>query len=84
MNSAQPRPRFPLRDLTPEEHNRYYDHYRYVKYEEYPPEHRGSGAVVGQFWTEEMLRLSGYNGENKHQIDRLVDQLLIAEEMQKK
>lgn len=40
-----------LRDLTPDEHERY-DQYGYVKYEEYVP-HRG--AVTGKFWTQAEL-----------------------------
>ena len=45
------RPKYPLRDLTPEEHERY-DQYGYVKYEEYPP----GDAVAGRFWTEATLK----------------------------
>lgn len=37
-----------LRDLTPEEHERY-DKYGYVKYEEYGPER---APVCGAFWTK--------------------------------
>lgn len=44
-------PRYPLRDLTPEETARYAQ-YGYVKYEEYP---RGESAVLGSFWTQPML-----------------------------
>lgn len=44
------RPKYPLRDLTPEEHERY-DQFHYVKYEEYP---EGS-ACCGRFWTQAQL-----------------------------
>lgn len=46
------RPRFPLRDLTNEERERYGD-YGYVKYEEYP---ESESPSVGRFWTEKELR----------------------------
>ena len=39
--------KYPLRDLTPEEHERY-DRYGYVKYEEYP---QGSD-LCGRYWTQ--------------------------------
>lgn len=44
------RPKTPLRDLTPEEHERY-DQYGYVKFEAY----KGDGSVVGRFWTQKDL-----------------------------
>lgn len=40
-----------LRDLTPEEHERY-DQYGYLKYEEYGPER---SPILGTFWTRETL-----------------------------
>jgi hypothetical protein len=43
------RPRYVLRDLTCEEHERY-DEYGYVKYEEYPEDE--DSAACGRFWTE--------------------------------
>jgi hypothetical protein len=43
-------PRYPLRDLTAEEHERY-DQYKYVKYEEYPEGH----GTLGHFWTQEAM-----------------------------
>lgn len=46
------RPKHLLRDLTPEEHERY-DQYGYVKYEEYP---EGEQAACGRFWTAAQLR----------------------------
>lgn len=46
------RPKFPLRDLTAEEKERY-DQYGYIKYEEYPT----SGTLgAGRFWTDAMLQ----------------------------
>lgn len=51
------RPKYPLRDLTPEEHERY-DQFHYVKYEQYPD---AKGSVVGRYWTEEQLN-SGCGG----------------------
>lgn len=44
-------PKYPLRDLTPEEHARY-DTYGYVKFEAYPPE---SQQGTGKFWTQAQL-----------------------------
>lgn len=41
-------PKYPLRDLTPEEETRYKD-FKYIKYEEYP---KGESSVVGRFWTQ--------------------------------
>lgn len=45
-----PGPRYPLRDLTGEEHERY-DRFGYVKYEEYPP----GDDVLGRYWTQSDL-----------------------------
>lgn len=51
-----PTPPTSLRDLTPEELERY-ARYGYVKYEEYDPPR---GSVVGSFWTQERLdRIGG-------------------------
>lgn len=44
-------PQGPVRDLTPEEHERY-DKYGYVKFEPYP---ESESPVTGRFWTEEAL-----------------------------
>jgi len=46
-----PRAANPLRDLTPEEHERY-DRFGYVKYEEYP---KGESSTVGRFYTQKQL-----------------------------
>jgi hypothetical protein len=43
-------PKYPLRDLTADEHRRY-DKYGYVKSEDYP---EGQGAS-GRFWTQDQL-----------------------------
>lgn len=40
-------PKYPLRDLTPEEHARY-DQFHYVKFEKYP---EGKGPT-GRYWTQ--------------------------------
>lgn len=45
------RPRHPLRDLTPEEHERY-DPIGYVKFEEYPESER---PATGRYWTQAQL-----------------------------
>lgn len=45
------RPTYPLRDLTPEEHEQY-DKFGYVAYEEYP---ESESPKVGRFWTERDL-----------------------------
>jgi hypothetical protein len=42
-------PKYPLRDLTTEEHERY-DKFKYFKFEKYPDDHSS-----GRFWTEEQL-----------------------------
>lgn len=46
------RPKFPLRDLTPEELEQYRQ-FGYVKYEAYP---ENETCLVGRFWTLEQLR----------------------------
>lgn len=43
-------PKYPLRDLTPEEHERY-DHFGYAKFETYP---EGTGPI-GCFWPQAQL-----------------------------
>lgn len=43
-----------LRDLTPEEHERY-DQYGYVKFEPNPDHARGESPVIGTFWTQARL-----------------------------
>lgn len=50
VHVGPPGPRFALRDLTDEEHERY-DGEGYVKYEPYPP---GEGAL-GRFWSQAQL-----------------------------
>src|SRR6185437_15684971 len=50
------RPKYPLRDLTPEETKRYAQ-FHYVKYEEYPK--RGASGAIGRFWTQEQLDVCG-------------------------
>lgn len=52
------RPKYPLRDLTAEEKERY-DRFKYVKYEAYPTEDGVPG--LGRFWTEQQLK-SGCGG----------------------
>lgn len=47
-----PGPKFPLRDLTAEERERFGEH-GYVKFEPYPASHQGS--AVGRFWTQAQL-----------------------------
>lgn len=46
-----PRPRFALRDLTPEEHERY-DKFGYVKFEAYPE----GESTTGRYWTAKQLQ----------------------------
>jgi hypothetical protein len=48
-------PRYYLRDLTPEEHERY-DRKGYVKFEPYPED---DAPKTGRFWTQEQLDASG-------------------------
>lgn len=47
------RPVYPLRQLTDAEKYRYAN-FKYVGYEEYPPE-ANRGSVIGRYWTEEQL-----------------------------
>lgn len=47
-----PGPQFPLRDLSPEEQQRWGE-YGYVKFEPYPEGHNGSST--GRFWTQEQI-----------------------------
>lgn len=51
-------PRFPLRDLTDEEQERYAQ-YSYVKYEQYP---ESADSVTGRFWTQKRLDEAGMGG----------------------
>lgn len=52
------RPKYPTRELTAEEHERY-DRFNYIAYEKYPPEH--TSGSCGQFWTKAQLE-SGCGG----------------------
>lgn len=52
VHVGPPGPQFELRDLTDEERERWADS-GYVKYEPYPPGHRGSAR--GRLWTQEQL-----------------------------
>jgi hypothetical protein len=45
------RPKYPTRELTAEEHERY-DHFGYVRYEPYP---EGDSSLAGRFWTKAQL-----------------------------
>lgn len=45
------KPTFPLRDLSPEEREQWGN--EYVKYERYPPGHKGS--ALGRLWTQAKL-----------------------------
>lgn len=55
VHVGPPGPEFPLRDLTPEQAERYADA-GYVKYEAYPPER---GPAVGRYWTQADLNAIG-------------------------
>ena len=46
------KPRYPLRDLTPEEQERY-GAFKYVKFETYP---ESESPLVGSYWTTEGLK----------------------------
>jgi hypothetical protein len=50
VHVGPPEPVHPLRDLTPEEHDRY-DKYGYVKFEEYPE----GDSKLGRYYTQEQL-----------------------------
>lgn len=59
VHVGAPGPRYPLRDLTDEERERFdADRYSYVKYEDYPrdAEH---GNTLGKLWTQETLDAVG-------------------------
>jgi hypothetical protein len=47
-------PKYPLRDLTDEERERYAK-FGYIKYEKYPEPNPDGSSVVGSFWTQERL-----------------------------
>lgn len=49
-------PKYPLRDVTPEERDRWSSDY--VKFEEYPDDEAG----VGKFWTQAQLDMKGCGG----------------------
>jgi hypothetical protein len=49
-------PKYPLRDLTEEEHTRY-DQYGYIKYEAYP--NSDGTSTEGMFWTQKTLNNKG-------------------------
>lgn len=44
-------PQYPLRDLTPEQHDRY-DQFGYVKFEAYP---ESESSATGKYWTQAQL-----------------------------
>lgn len=50
IHVGAPGPKYPLRDLTDDEHERY-DRFGYIKFEAYPPD----GSITGRFWTQERL-----------------------------
>ena len=57
-------PKYPLRDLTEEEHERY-DKFGYIKYEEYP---KDLNIGLGRFWTKAMLNNNSCNHITKMHI----------------
>lgn len=52
VHVGTPGPKYPLRDLTEDEKERY-SNYGYVKYEAYPA--NPDSSVTGSFWTQERL-----------------------------
>lgn len=50
-----PGPRYPLRELTEDEHARY-DQYHYVRFEAYPED---DSPVTGRYWTQAQLDAVG-------------------------
>ena len=50
-------PKYPIRDLTPDEHKRY-DQFNYVKFEKYPEEE----TAIGCYWTQARLDNHGCGG----------------------
>lgn len=56
VHAGIPGPKFPLRDVTDEERERY-DDQGYIKFEVYPPGYNGS--ATGRFWTQEKLAKIG-------------------------
>jgi hypothetical protein len=52
------RPKYPVRDLTPDELEQY-SKYGYYKYEEYPKPNPDGSSVTGRFWTKADLERRG-------------------------
>jgi hypothetical protein len=50
------KPKYPLRDLTEQEHKDY-DQYSYIKFEKYPRDE--NSAVIGRYWTQKDLDNKG-------------------------
>jgi hypothetical protein len=53
-----PQSRYPLRELTAEEHKQY-DAFRYVAFEAYP---ESDSSITGRFWTQDQLDARGKCG----------------------
>lgn len=53
-----PEPKYPLRDLGPDETERY-SKYGYVKFESYPQEGDEAPSLLGRYWTQEQLNKIG-------------------------
>lgn len=53
-----PGPTYPLRKLTPEEHQRH-DQWGYIRYEEYPQPNPDGSSAIGRFWTQKELDIVG-------------------------
>jgi hypothetical protein len=51
VHVGRPGPKYPLRDLTDEEHKQYAE-FGYVKHENYP---ESESPLCGRFWTQDML-----------------------------
>lgn len=54
VHIGPPGPKYPLRDLTAEEKDRY-DQFGYIKYEEYPDGSAESADSLGKYWTEKTM-----------------------------
>lgn len=52
IHVGAPGPKYPLRDLTEGEHERY-DRYDYIKFEAYPED--PDSSVLGSYWTQKRL-----------------------------
>jgi hypothetical protein len=77
IHVGPPGPQFPLRDLTPEEAERFKDDEEpFVKFEAYPPGHRGS--ATGRFWKQAEIDKIGKGCNVKTSMPRSIAETYAA------